>query len=184
MITISQLGRAFGLSRSTLLYYDRIGLLRASGRSRSGYRLYSDRERHQLERIVLFRQAGLSLRDIQAILSSGGKPRARVLENRLREIGGQILDLRNKQRLLSRMLQQVATGTHMPSVDKKMWVAMLRAAGMDDRAMERWHVEFERRAPAAHHEFLLSLGIPQHEVLLIRRWSAGKPPRRRSEARS
>jgi DNA-binding transcriptional MerR regulator len=42
--SISKLARAFGLSRSTLLYYDRIGLLAASGRTGSGYRCYSEKD--------------------------------------------------------------------------------------------------------------------------------------------
>jgi hypothetical protein len=54
-----------------------------------------------------------------------------------------------------------------------MFVAMLRAAGMDDQAMGRLHAEFELREPQAHHAFLLSLGISENEALLIRRWSAG-----------
>jgi hypothetical protein len=53
-----------------------------------------------------------------------------------------------------------------------MFVAMLRAAGMDDAAMKKLHMEFERREPAAHHAFLLSLGISEQEALLIRNWSA------------
>jgi hypothetical protein len=48
---------------------------------------------------------------------------------------------------------------------------MLRAAGMDDEAMNRWHTEFQQRAPQGHHEFLLSLGIPEREVHRIRYWS-------------
>jgi MerR family transcriptional regulator, thiopeptide resistance regulator len=58
-----------------------------------------------------------------------------------------------------------------PKVDKEMWVAMLRAAGMDDEAMKRWHTEFEQRAPEGHQEFLLSLGIPKREVHRTRYWS-------------
>jgi DNA-binding transcriptional MerR regulator len=41
MHTIGQAAKHANLSRSTLLYYDRIGLLRPSGRSRAGYRLYN-----------------------------------------------------------------------------------------------------------------------------------------------
>lgn len=41
MYHISQLAQQFGLSRSTLLYYDRIGLLSPSARSEAGYRQYS-----------------------------------------------------------------------------------------------------------------------------------------------
>ena len=72
------------------------------------------------------------------------------------------------------MLRQAASGTPPPSVDKKLWVKMLRAAGMDQNDMKRWHIEFERRAPEAHHEFLLSLGIPESEATRIRNLSRGE----------
>ncbi len=53
-----------------------------------------------------------------------------------------------------------------------MFVSLLRAAGMDDNAMKQLHAEFERREPAAHHTFLLSLGVSEKEAMLIRKWSA------------
>jgi DNA-binding transcriptional MerR regulator len=170
--TISILGRAFGLSRSALLYYDRIGLLRPSGRTAAGYRFYTEKDRKRLGQICQFRQAGLKLDDIRAFLSSCGKPDAAILKKRMAETAQAILDLKSKQRLLANMLNRIASGGCPPSVDKNMWVEMLRAAGIDDRGMERWHSEFERRAPAAHHEFLISLGIPETEAAQIRAWSA------------
>jgi DNA-binding transcriptional MerR regulator len=170
--TITKLARAFGLSRSTLLYYDRIGLLPPSGRTAAGYRCYTQRDRQRLERICHFRQAGLTLADIRTLLSSSGKPNAKLLERRFRELGGQLLELRSQQRLLASMLKGVAAGKCPPAVDRVMWVKMLRAAGMDDRAMGRWHTEFERRAPDAHQEFLVSLGIPESEIQRIRKSSA------------
>ena len=42
MLTVGKLSEKFGLSRTALLYYDRIGLLTPAGRSESGYRLYDD----------------------------------------------------------------------------------------------------------------------------------------------
>lgn len=78
-----------------------------------------------------------------------------------------------KQRLLARMLRIAAAGGPQAGVDKETWVEMLRAAGMDNDAMQRWHVEFERRAPESHHLFLISLGIGEAEAQLIRRCSAG-----------
>lgn len=39
---MGELGRLFGLSRTALLYYDSIGLLKPSGRSASGYRRYGE----------------------------------------------------------------------------------------------------------------------------------------------
>jgi DNA-binding transcriptional MerR regulator len=51
MTTISALARRFHLSRSTLLYYDRIGLLRPGGRSLKAYRQYGETEVARLEQI-------------------------------------------------------------------------------------------------------------------------------------
>jgi DNA-binding transcriptional MerR regulator len=172
--SISRLGRAFGLSRSTLLYYDRIGLLTPSGRTGAGYRCYSEKDYRRLERICQFREAGLTLKDIRGVLSSGGKPGARLLDKRMQETAATIVGLKNQQRVLARMLSRIAEGNNSGPVDVDLWVDMLEAAGMDAKARKRWHTEFERRAPDAHNEFLLSLGIPRDEVAKIRRWSRGE----------
>ena len=172
--SISKIARACGLSRSALLYYDRVGLLRPSGRTASGYRYYTDADLGRLERIRHFREAGLTLKEIILVFSSGGKPRTKLLEKRMRETAENIVGLKNQQRLLAGMLRQVASGKRPPTVDKKLWVKMLEAAGMDENAMHRWHTEFERRAPDGHEEFLLSLGIPADEVVQIRRLSQGE----------
>ena len=58
----------FNLSRSTLLYYHRIGLLRPNARSPAGYRLYSDDDKERLTAICNFRQAGLGLEEIRKLL--------------------------------------------------------------------------------------------------------------------
>jgi DNA-binding transcriptional MerR regulator len=172
--SISKLARMCGLSRSTLLYYDRVGLLRPCGRTGSGYRYYTDHAQQRLERIRHFREGGLTLKEIRAVLSSGGKPGTKLLEQRLRETADRIVGLKHQQRLLAGMLRQVGSGKRRRSVDKKLWVEMLQAAGMDGQARGRWHAEFERRAPDGHEEFLRSLGIPAEEVAYIRRWSRGR----------
>jgi DNA-binding transcriptional MerR regulator len=169
--SISELARVGGLSRSTLLYYDRLGLLKPSGRTGARYRYYTDEEQRRLERIVHFRRAGLTLKQICAVLSSGGQPGIKLLEERLRQTTENIVGLKNQQRLLAGMLRQVASGKPPRTVDVKLWVKMLRAAGMDEDGMHRWHSEFERRAPEGHQEFLLSLGLPPQEVAEARRLS-------------
>ena len=65
-------------------------------------------------------------------------------------------------------------GDEQIRADTQLWVEMLEAAGTDDAANKRWHMEFERRAPEGHREFLLSLGIPACEVARIRSWSRGE----------
>jgi DNA-binding transcriptional MerR regulator len=171
---ISQMAVACGLSRSTLLYYDRIGLLRPSGRTAPGYRYYTETDRARLERVRYFRRAGLTLKQIRAVLASRGKPATKLLEARLRETADSIVGLKDQQRMLAGMLRRAAAGKAMTLVDTQLWVEMLEAAGMDDAAKKRWHIEFERRAPDGHQEFLLSLGIPPGEVDRIRSWSRGE----------
>lgn len=172
MAHISELARRFGLSRSTLLYYDRIGLLAPSGRSASGYRIYSSDDGDRLATICSFRQAGLTIEDIRHVLSVEGDTDKAILQRRMRELGDQIRILQSQQHLLGKMLQLQSQAELPLAVDKQAWVEMLRAAGMDEAAMNRWHTEFERRAPKAHHRFLLALGIAEADALLIRERSA------------
>jgi MerR family transcriptional regulator, thiopeptide resistance regulator len=168
--TISKIARLCGLSRSTLLYYDRLGLLQATDRTGSNYRVYTEKDRQRLERIRHFREAGLTLKEIQTVLASGGKPGSKLLERRMSQTAANIAGLKSQQRLLAGMMR-LASGKLPAAVDKKMWVEMLRAAGMDEQGMMRWHSEFERRAPGEHQAFLVSLGIPEEEVARIRQFS-------------
>ena len=172
MYKISQLAHKFGLSRSTLLYYDRTGVLAPSARSEAGYRLYNDDDVTRLEAICAYRRAGLSLDDIRAILDNLDAPEREVLERRLHQLGREIQTLQTQQRLLAGLLKAKAVGASFAATDKELWVSMFRAAGMNEAAMTRWHREFEQRAPDDHQAFLLALDISEEEVAKIREWSA------------
>jgi DNA-binding transcriptional MerR regulator len=171
VLTISQLARQFGLSRSTLLYYDSIGLLSPSGRSHANYRLYSEDDVRRMESIARYRSAGLSLADIARILDSGGNRLTELLEARLGALNDEIRGLRLQQKLIVRLLRHRDDLPATRHLDKAGWVAILRASGMTDDDMSRWHVEFERHSPEAHQDFLESLGIEHEEIDRIRRWS-------------
>lgn len=171
MFRITELARMFSLSRSSLLYYDHIGLLTPSERSEAGYRLYSANDRDRLATICSFRQAGLTIEDIRRVLSMEENVNGVVLQRRMRELGDEIRTLQTQQLLLGKMLQSQSQGALTATVDKQAWIEMLRAAGMNDAAMRVWHTEFERRAPEAHHNFLLALGISEEETLVIRKQS-------------
>lgn len=171
MLTISRLARRFGLSRSTLLYYDRVGLLRPSSRSDSNYRLYSAADVARMEQIDVYRKAGLPLADIARALAADQGTLASVLEARLRGLGTQIQALRRQQQVLVSLLRSKHARRRARSLDKQGWVAILRATGLSEDDMRRWHVEFELSAPEAHQDFLESLGIAAEDVARIRSWS-------------
>jgi DNA-binding transcriptional MerR regulator len=171
MLTISQLARRFGLSRSTLLYYDSIGLLSPSERSAANYRLYSEADVERMELIDAYRRAGLPLSDIITVLSSDRGVLTERLEARLRATNREIADLRRQQRMIVDLMRSDVSLRESRSIDKDGWVAVLRATGMSDADMRRWHVEFERLSPGAHHDFLESLGIADDEIERTRRWA-------------
>ena len=170
-LSIGQLARRFGLARSTLLYYDAIGLLRPSGRSRANYRKYTEEDAGRLELICMYRQIGLSMSAIGKIIGSPqGKVRD-ILEKRLFELSREIGGLREQQRVITRMLGNDSLQKPIPVMDKESWISLLRAVGLDDEAMGRWHRAFEKLSPALHQEFLDGLCIPADEIETIRKWS-------------
>jgi MerR family transcriptional regulator, thiopeptide resistance regulator len=201
-ITIGRLAKASGLSRSTLLYYDRMGLLCPVNRSQGNYRLYSAGDVERLRWIRCYRDAGIPLRQIAQILGGGGRtgaPSAAVLKHHLRFLDEQINTLRNQQRQAILLLEQITSGSsarasgevdvrppralsagrkkhfvqkEIDMVNKKRWVEIMKAAGFKEDDMRNWHRQFERLEPQAHQEFLESLGIEAAEIRQIRQSSA------------
>lgn len=169
--TVGVLARSFGLARSTLLYYDRIGLLPPSRRSATRYRLYGDDARARLEAICTYRRVGLGLAEIRTILEARGGRTVAILTGRLERLNREIAELREQQRVIVRLLENGALLRGARALDKRRWVKILAASGLDEAAMNRWHVEFEALAPESHQDFLESLGIPPSEIASIRKWS-------------
>jgi DNA-binding transcriptional MerR regulator len=173
---ISQLGRMFGLSRSTLLYYDRIGLLRPSGRSQANYRIYRQADRRRLEQICRYRRTGLPLEAIADILAAPRPQIVKALEQRLDALNREVQALRRQQQVIIDLLKDRRLLAGARVLDKQQWVAILRQAGLDDEAMCQWHMAFERMSPEAHEDFLESLGIDARQIADIRSRAALKSP--------
>ncbi len=62
MFTVTQLARKYGISRATILYYEREGLLMPVYRSDNGYRWYGDSEIERVKAIVSYRSYGIPRR--------------------------------------------------------------------------------------------------------------------------
>jgi len=120
MYRVTELARQFGLSRSTLLYYDRIGLLSPSERSRANYRCYSASDRERLATICSLRRTGLDIDGIRTILDADSDDTTAVLQRRLQQIGTEIQALQTQQRLLAGMLKLKGEGGPKSAVDKEM----------------------------------------------------------------
>jgi len=168
MWTASQLGREVGLSRTAVLYYERIGLLpQVTRRSAGSVRCYGQAELDRLRRICGYRAAGLKLGDIAELLGGETSDAAQVLEGRLREIEEEIAALGRHRMVLARLLGNALLRKDK-MITKEKWVAIMSSSGFSDEQMWAWHKEFERAAPEEHQEFLEFLHIAAEEIATIR----------------
>jgi DNA-binding transcriptional MerR regulator len=171
MLTVTQLARQCGMSRTALLYYESIGLMPRPQRSGGNYRSYGAADMRRLLQIRAYRDAGLKLDDIRTILNmkpdrpEGGA--AGVLKRRLLELDAEIGTLRGHQQAILKLLEHKAL-RKAKMITKEKWVSIMTACGLSHEQMSRWHAEFERSAPAEHQEFLEFLHIPAAEITAIR----------------
>lgn len=169
--TIGKLARKFNLSRSTLLYYDSIGLLSPIKRGNSNYRIYSEENYKRLEQIAIYRQAGLSLQQMQEILDSTKCIAAVSLEAKLEEINEEIAILRQQQHFIIKLLQDSRLLERVSVIQKDSLTGLMQSAGIDEKAQWRLHNQFEEKFPDKHQEFLQLLGLTPEQISEIRDWS-------------
>ena len=169
--TVGVLAREYGLSRSTLLYYDSLGLLSPSLHSKGEYRIYSDEDAKRLARICLYRQAGIPLREIARILDSPDTVFTDILRRRFAELNDEILRLYRQQRLIADLLQNSEMLGDSEVMTEERWVSILHASGYSREDMRNWHIQFERGNPEKHLAFLRSLQIDEEGIRQIRGWA-------------
>jgi DNA-binding transcriptional MerR regulator len=169
MHSIGKLAKKFGLSRSTLLYYDSIGLLKAEKRSKSNYRLYSNENVIKLEQIVAYRQMGIALKEIKRILLLSDNKVTKILQDQLIILADKIRTLRQQQYTIIKILEDNVIPEKSGLIDKDAWISILRSIGLDKNGMKMWHKQFEKTSPQAHHDFLIYLGMDEESIKRIRK---------------
>jgi len=138
MYQISELAESVGLSRATLLYYEKLGLLKGK-RQANGYRVYSDADRQRLRLMQQLQAGGLSLQECQACLD--GKLNRAMLGQRLETLEREIAEKTRSRDLLS---------------------ALLGRGSLKD-----WHKEVERVAPDLHRTWLMQQGFSSEEAARV-----------------
>ena len=104
MKTVRQVSPLTGVSIRALHHYDAIGLLQPTQVTDAGYRLYSDAEIERLYMILVFRELGLSLKEIRSILNAPDYDRNRVLEQQIQIMQERAEKLKNRISLAKCML--------------------------------------------------------------------------------
>ncbi|CAK16045.1 MerR family transcriptional regulator [Pseudomonas entomophila] len=139
MYRISELAALVGLSRSTLLYYEKLGLIRSS-REANGYRRYRDADLQQLRLLQQLQAGGLTLKECQACLEARiDRP---ALLARLRALDEEIAARQQSRELLAAMLGLAS--------------------------MRPWHQALEHQAPGAHLAWLRKQGFNEKQALRLK----------------
>ena len=168
MLTVTQLARTCGISRATVLYYEREGLLAPTTRSENGYRWYGEPALERLRAIVAYRGYGLPVASIAELLACNDKSHTEILKDHFKHLEHEIQQLRTQQHAIVALLQAPSLQEDT-LVTKERWVEIMQAAGFDDTAMTTWHQKFEAMEPEQHQKFLESLGISNDEIRRIRK---------------
>lgn len=87
---VGELARETGLTVRTLHHYDEIGLLRPSGRTPGGHRLYGEADVARLQQVTSLRQLGFALEQIRDLLDRRGVSPREVVEMHLSRLREQI----------------------------------------------------------------------------------------------
>lgn len=144
MKTVKEVSRVTGVSVRTLHHYDAIGLLKPTRVTEAGYRLYDEEALRRLQSILLFRELGFPLKDIQKILDAPGFDPMEALE---RQIGLLELQRQRLDRIIAHAREIQKTGGFSMDFTSYDRTDLDRYAA---QAKEKWgstpaYREFERK---------------------------------------
>ncbi len=104
-LTIGELAGAAEVATSTVRYYERAGLLRASGRSPANYRFYSQADLHRLRFIRAAQATGFTLEDVRSLLRPTRCANVQgLITQRLAQVNARMNDLRHVRKVLKASL--------------------------------------------------------------------------------
>ncbi|HWW56185.1 MAG TPA: MerR family transcriptional regulator [Sphingopyxis sp.] len=135
MRTVRQVARAAGISVRTLHHYDAIGLLKPGHVGANGYRYYGKEELLRLQQILFYRELGLPLAEIAAVLDDPGFDPLAALRQHRAALEGRIDHYRTLIHTIDRTIASLEKDEHMEDNDYY--------AGIAPETRDRWQREAE-----------------------------------------
>lgn len=110
-LTIGQFAAVHGINKKTLMWYDEIGLFKpASIDPVNGYRRYDHHQSSVLETILLLRELGVSIAEIQDFMKDRSAEKMEsLLDDKIKELDLQIMHLRAVRKTLCEHHQNMVT---------------------------------------------------------------------------
>lgn len=143
MFTVCQVCETLDISRSTLLYYERIGLVTSARNPANNYRQFPQSEIDKLRAIKLLQVGGLSLSESLSCLQGSLSPDQ--MHERLSSLAEQIDKLKQAYSILQAL------------------------SGLSSSEESRnWQQDFERQTPDTYFNWLQTQGFTELQALQIR----------------
>ncbi|OFD71218.1 MerR family transcriptional regulator [Bacillus mycoides] len=133
MISIQELTKETGVTVRTLRYYDQIDLLKPSGKTDGGHRLYSEKDVIRLQQILFLKEMGFSLKEIMNMLITGELNLKVSLEKQLKFVQEE----QKKFNRMERILQAVVHSVNMEGeLDWKVMFELIQLSRQSPRIRE------------------------------------------------
>jgi len=144
-LTVGRVADLVGVSVRTLHHWDGIGLVRPSGRTWSGYRLYDAQDISRIHRVLVYRELGLALAEIGRILDDPSVDPGVHLHRQRTLLRERIHRLEKTARAVDEMIERTdmtheksTTGTSLTPEEQARIFGTDWDPAYQDEARERW----------------------------------------------
>jgi MerR family transcriptional regulator, thiopeptide resistance regulator len=138
MLKVGELARRSGLTVRTLHHYDSIGLLKPSGRSDAGYRLYNRDDVARLHQVQALRRFGMALADIGHFLATPGASLPDLIARQIDALDRQIAEAAQLRGQLSALRGQLLAGQEP---ELATWLTILEQMTVYDKYFTKQELE-------------------------------------------
>lgn len=141
-LTVGRVADLVGVSVRTLHHWDTIGLVRPSGRSWSGYRLYDAEDVARIHRVLVYRELGLALAQIGEILDDPSVDPREHLQRQRTLLEERIRRLERTARAVDEMIERTdmthENGIRLSAEEQARIFGADWDPAYQDEARERW----------------------------------------------
>lgn len=137
-LTVGRAAAVVGVSVKTLHHWDTVALVRPSGRTSAGYRVYSGDDIARIHRVLVYRELGFPLAEIARILEAPRTDSHGHLRRQRAQLVEQISRLEKMVRSVDRMMEASRTGMRLtPEEQAEIFGADWQPSWVEE-AEERW----------------------------------------------
>jgi len=137
-LTVGQVADELGVTVRTLHHYDEIGLLSPSGRSRAGYRLYSEADLERLQNVVVYRRLGFGLDEIAKLVDATGADLEDHLRRQRAAVMSRLDEMHDLVTAIDRALEKEMSGIKLTTQEQRELFGESYSEDDAQEAQERW----------------------------------------------